>query len=74
MKSNLSRLAMAALAALFVGFAGCAEDNEAAVKGLQSKAPPGTTKPTQSPQEIYRMQQPKQGANPYAGQSYPGAR
>ena len=78
------RLSLALLSLCVLGLAGCAEDNEAAIKEQASKAkeiiPGSRTAQARSQEEYYRITPGVQGAGvrgeiqPDQGKGYPGAK
>ena len=77
-------LSLALLSLCFLGFAGCAEDNEAAIKEQASKAkeiiPGSRTAQARTQEEYYEITPGVQGAGvrgeiqPDQGKGYPGAK
>lgn len=84
MRLFIRRLSLAQLSLCFLSFAGCAEDNEAAIKEQASKAkeiiPGSRTAQARSQEEYYRITPGVQGAGvrgeiqPDQGKGYPGAK
>jgi hypothetical protein len=79
-----NRLRLALLGLCFLGIAGCAEDNEAAIKEQAAKAkeiiPGSRTAQAQTQEEYYKITPGVQGAGvrggvlPDQGSGYPGAK
>ena len=84
MRICTTRLSLAGLSLCFLGLAGCAEDNEAAMKEQASKAkgtiPGSRTAQAQTQEEYYQITPGVRGAGtasgprPDQGTGYPGAK
>jgi hypothetical protein len=84
MRLFISTLGLALLSCCLLAFAGCAEDNEAAIKEQAAKAkeviPGSRTAQARSQEEYYRITPGVQGAGvrgeiqPDQGKGYPGAK
>ena len=84
MRLSASGLSLALLSFCSVGFAGCGEDNEAAIKEQAAKAkgtiPGSRTAQAQTQEEYYQITPGVQGAGtasgprPDQGKGYPGAK